>query len=251
MHAITFGRMLQRWCNEQFVVTETLHSAGLRLPVHDHEAANVTIVLRGGFEERVERRSFSAVRGSVIVKPAGARHANTYGTRDVDCITIEVPATVPLNEVRHFEAPMFALLAERLRDDTTGLAVEELVYRIAGPNIRESRPKWLASIEQLLREETVTSLAKLGAAVGRHPAHVAREFRAYYGCSIGEFVRARRIDAAREALRVTNRPISDIALDAGFYDQSHFTNVFRQLLGTTPQRYRAQRSSKTKPRRDS
>lgn len=245
MAAITFGRALQRWRDEQFVVTETLHSAGLRLPLHEHEAANVTIVLRGGFEERVERRSFSATRGSVIVKPAGARHANAYGTRDVECITIEVPAAFQFTEVRHLGAPLFALLAERLRDDAAELAIEELIYRIAGPNIRESGATWLATIEQMLREETVTSLAQLGAAVGRHPAHVAREFRAYYGCSIGEFVRARRIDAARQALRSTNRPISDIALDAGFYDQSHFTNVFRRLLGTTPQRYRAQRSSKT------
>jgi AraC-like DNA-binding protein len=52
-------------------------------------------------------------------------------------------------------------------------------------------------------------------------------------------------------LRDTNRPISEIALEAGFYDQSHFTNVFRRFLGTTPQRYRAQKSSRTRPRRRS
>ncbi|MFL6247749.1 MAG: helix-turn-helix domain-containing protein [Thermoanaerobaculia bacterium] len=249
MSAITFGRTLQRWRNDQFVVTGTLHSAGLRLPLHDHETANVTIVLRGGFEERVERRSFSAARGSVIVKPAGARHANAYGTHDVECVTIEVPAALRFPEVRHFVSPLFPLLAERVREGVSGLDVEEIVHRIAGPDIREPHAKWLSVIEQMLREETVTSLAQLGAAVGRHPAHVAREFRAYYGCSVGEFVRARRVETARDALRDSDRAIAEIALEAGFYDQSHFTNVFRRFLGTTPERYRAQRSSKTKPRR--
>ncbi|HEY4642023.1 MAG TPA: AraC family transcriptional regulator, partial [Thermoanaerobaculia bacterium] len=232
------------------VVTETLHAPGLRLPMHEHEAANITIVLRGGFEERVERRSFSAQRGSVIVKPAGARHANAYGTSEVECITIEVPRSVQLG---HISAPIFALLAERLQST---LDVEELVHRIIPPRpaAREEGPGvrgWLPTIEQLLREENVTSLTKLGAHVGRHPAHVAREFRAHYGCSIGEFVRACRIDRARDALLRTDRAIADIALDSGFYDQSHFTNVFRRLLGVTPDRYRMQRSSKTLPRRRS
>src|SRR5688572_16336337 len=124
MPPITFGRTMHRWSGGGFVVTKTLHGAGLRLPRHDHEAANVTIVLRGDFEEQVERRSFIAQRGSVIVKPAGARHANAYGTRDVECITIEVPAAIEVKEARQTAAPFFALLAERLSDDVTQLAVE-------------------------------------------------------------------------------------------------------------------------------
>jgi len=245
---ITFGRTLRRWSSAEFIVNETLHPAGFRLPPHDHEAANVTIVLRGGFEEQVGQRSFAAQRGSVIVKPAGARHANVYGTREVECVTIEVPPSFEIAETRHFRTPLFALAAERLRDDDARFAAEELLHQIIGTahELRESRAEWLSTVEQILREEKGTpSLAALAAAVGRHPAHVAREFRARFGCTVGAFVRARRIDAARDALRETARPIAAIALDAGFYDQSHFTNVFRRLLGMTPEQYRTQRSSKT------
>ena len=38
----------------------------------------------------------------------------------------------------------------------------------------------------------------------------------------------------RSALR-----LADIALAAGFYDQSHFTHAFRVVTGSTPARYRA------------
>ncbi|MGH7559893.1 MAG: helix-turn-helix domain-containing protein [Gemmatimonadales bacterium] len=37
----------------------------------------------------------------------------------------------------------------------------------------------------------------------------------------------------------TDEPLSEIALRAGFYDQSHFTNVFHRTLGVTPAAYRA------------
>ncbi|UUZ86208.1 helix-turn-helix domain-containing protein [Paenibacillus sp. P26] len=33
------------------------------------------------------------------------------------------------------------------------------------------------------------------------------------------------------------RPISDVAVDAGFYDQSHFTRMFAHFVGVTPQKY--------------
>jgi AraC-like DNA-binding protein len=44
--------------------------------------------------------------------------------------------------------------------------------------------------------------------------------------------------AARE-LAETDEPLSEIALRAGFYDQSHFSNVFRRVLGVSPAAYRA------------
>jgi AraC-like DNA-binding protein len=34
-----------------------------------------------------------------------------------------------------------------------------------------------------------------------------------------------------------NRPLSAIALDAGFTDQPHFTRVFRRTFGETPGQY--------------
>jgi transcriptional regulator GlxA family with amidase domain len=45
------------------------------------------------------------------------------------------------------------------------------------------------------------------------------------------------VAAARE-LATTSKPLSLVALDAGFYDQSHFSNVFRRQLAMTPGEYR-------------
>ena len=82
-------------------------------------------------------------------------------------------------------------------------------------------------------------LGAVADAVGRHPAHVARTFRRHFGCSLGEYLRRIRLEHAARRLRETDRSISEIALDAGFYDQAHFGRCFRAWASVSPRVYRA------------
>jgi AraC family transcriptional regulator len=68
--------------------------------------------------------------------------------------------------------------------------------------------------------------------------HLARAFRQHYGASVGEFVRQRRLDFVCRELVASERPVAELALEAGFADQSHLTKIFNRALGTTPARYR-------------
>ena len=61
---------------------------------------------------------------------------------------------------------------------------------------------------------------------GVHRAHLVRAFRARFGISVGAYVRRERIRWAARALRNSDAPIAEIALQAGFADQSHFTRTF-------------------------
>jgi AraC family transcriptional regulator len=83
------------------------------------------------------------------------------------------------------------------------------------------------------------SLSQQAACVGVHPVHLAREFRRFYHCTIGDYIRQLRIKFACEKLVQSDLPLSEIALASGFFDQSHFTRTFKQLTGKTPQAYRA------------
>ncbi len=56
----------------------------------------------------------------------------------------------------------------------------------------------------------------------------------------------RRLDGAREQIR-DGRSLAEVACDAGFSDQAHFTRVFKSAVGLTPGRYRA--LSQSRPRR--
>lgn len=61
----------------------------------------------------------------------------------------------------------------------------------------------------------------------------------------GQFITKTRIEAACELLRTTDKPIVDVAVACGFYDQSAFTRQFKSTTGLTPGKYRTQMKGKT------
>jgi AraC family transcriptional regulator len=68
----------------------------------------------------------------------------------------------------------------------------------------------------------------------RHPAWLARAFRAWRGEGMAETVRRRRVERATLRLRENVLPLADIALECGFCDQSHMNRAFNAVLGRTP-----------------
>jgi AraC-like DNA-binding protein len=61
----------------------------------------------------------------------------------------------------------------------------------------------------------------------------------HYGTTAGAYLRGIHVQRAADALAHPSAPLAQIALEAGFADQSHFTRVFRTASGVTPQRWRA------------
>jgi len=83
------------------------------------------------------------------------------------------------------------------------------------------------------------TLAQVARAAGVHPVYLGHIFREEFGETLGEYLNRIRVHAAAERLAHSESPLSSVALEFGFYDQSHFTRIFRQLTGTTPGMFRA------------
>ncbi|MGI9075780.1 MAG: helix-turn-helix transcriptional regulator [Gemmatimonadaceae bacterium] len=115
--------------------------------------------------------------------------------------------------------------------------------RIGASAGRGAHPKWLTEAMDIVHERFTgqLSLSELSTLVGVHPVTLARWFRRGYGCTVGQQLRRLRIEKSSRDLLETDRPLGEIALNAGFADQSHFCNVFRREMNTTPGRYRASR----------
>jgi len=62
---------------------------------------------------------------------------------------------------------------------------------------------------------------------------------AFFGKTISQFIRERRVLRAAELLRSVSTSVCDVATTCGFYDQSHFTHAFRRMMGCTPAQYRS------------
>ncbi len=77
---------------------------------------------------------------------------------------------------------------------------------------------------------------------------LARQFRTLLGTSPYRYLLMRRLELARELIH-RSRPLVEIAGEAGFADQAHFTRAFRAAFGLTPARYRALRATPAGARR--
>jgi AraC-like DNA-binding protein len=55
---------------------------------------------------------------------------------------------------------------------------------------------------------------------------------------LGEYYRRRRLEAGRARLANPDLPLSRVAFEVGFADQSHFTRTFKQYTGMSPGQYR-------------
>lgn len=130
-------------------------------------------------------------------------------------------------------------------DSASNMAFEGLALVLLAETLREvSRenqvPRWLRRVRERLHEEAVTvpSLKQIAIDVGVHPTYLATSFKQHFGLSVGDFVRARRIEQACTILVHSEQPLSEIALHLGFADQSHFGRLFKQQTGFSPLKYR-------------
>ncbi len=85
------------------------------------------------------------------------------------------------------------------------------------------------------------TLAQLGAVVYMSPYYFARLFQHSTGLPPHRFVVRSRIDRATGLLADPDLPIARISRAVGFGTPSHFSTVFRRIMGVTPRAYRAER----------
>ena len=94
----------------------------------------------------------------------------------------------------------------------------------------------IQSLEQeYQRNWRVAELARLA---GMSRSTFIRTFEGAVGHPPIDYLIRRRVAAAMELLRGTDRPVTDIALEAGFSDSNYFARQFRRVTGMTPSRYR-------------
>ena len=244
-----------------FLLTETRYASNAALETHAHEYSCLVVVLDGNFEERFEGTKRSVAPGTIIVRPAGERHSDRFGRDGGRCLNVEMrpewlacvrEAAAPLDRSAAYTSAELALLGRRLHaelvipDDLAPLAVESLVVEVFSDAVREDRchtntaPRWLLRTKERIDEDAAApvTLAALAAEAGVHPVHLATTFRRCFGRTVASHVRNVRLELACRQLIGSDAPLADVALSAGFSDQSHFGRRFKEAIGVTPAVYR-------------
>jgi AraC family transcriptional regulator len=246
-----------------FKLTEGVYPAGLKTPYHSHEHALLCFVIRGAYADICRREVRTRQPSTVFFLPPGEEHLSDFRQTGVQIFRVEINPQ-RLERIREYstildypadfdggELPRLAtkLYVEfRQCDKTSPLAIEGLVLEMIAAASRRSiraaagqAPGWLNQAREMIHDGFAEklSLAEIAQAVGAHPIYLASEFRRRYHSTVGEYVRQLRVESACRALSLTDDALAEIALQAGFADQSHFCKVFRRLTGLTPSQYRA------------
>lgn len=255
------GSVLRRVMVNGITLTEGQHPNGSSLPWHDHDGPTLCFVLEGAFAELMRGKVIDCRPSTFKITPARERHWNRFDLCDVHGLLVEIdparragiePFERVLSEAHHSHGSLESHLARRLyaefraEDAAAPLAIEgvllELLATVARNReaARGSIPAWVVRARTLLQDDPGAhhTLAGIAAAVGVHPATLARAFRRAYGVSLGQMLRRLRLTRAADQLAGGELSLVEIATAAGFFDQSHFTNAFRLHYGTSPARYR-------------
>jgi len=83
------------------------------------------------------------------------------------------------------------------------------------------------------------SLAQLATIAGLSQFHFIRQFKKHFDLTPHGYQIQVRLKKAKTLLKLAVKP-SQVAIDCGFHDQSHFTHHFKRALGTTPSRFQKQ-----------
>ena len=242
-------------------LSDIVHRVPRRLPLHSHERAYFSLLLSGAYEEQCGRRSLVYHPGSLGFHPPGLVHRDRLGEAggrffiaELDEAWLERVHDIGRGEWRpHLLPPSAAGLARMLWDETRSPAasvpaIEALLLELLlaardseGPE--RAAPKWLARVRESVEAEPLRgwTLPELATEAGVHPVHLARTLRRFEGRPLGALLREARVRAACRMLEGEAPTLAEVALRAGFADQSHFTRVFRRVTGTTPAAFRRSR----------
>jgi AraC family transcriptional regulator len=222
--------------------------------------ATITVVLTGDFTELLPQGLRLCQPATILVKPAGLPHSNRYGARGAHCLIVELDETDAAAEglslsgehadiVYHVHGGAARVgrrlvRAHRDRDDMGRMSLESLLYEVLdetrASQRRPSQPTVIQRSIEFLHDgfRQPMRLRDVARAAGVQPTYLARAFRRHFDRTPGDVLRELRVSWAARLVLETSTPLSHVAMDSGFADQSHLTRVFRRCLGMTPARLR-------------
>lgn len=111
-------------------------------------------------------------------------------------------------------------------------------YKIKNVGSKEEELTWIQDVKEYM---TIHLGEKMGLATiadiaGLEKYQFIRSFKRHVGLTPFQFIVLNRVLRGKEMLK-QGMPVVDAALEAGFYDQSNFTNYFKMYVGDTPKVY--------------
>ncbi|NBA84170.1 helix-turn-helix domain-containing protein [Emticicia sp. CRIBPO] len=238
--------------------TEYTHS---KVDWHYHENAYFTFILEGSVIEGNRKETYHCDAGSLLfhnwqdahynIKPDGFTRGfhieldqNWYRSFDFNADAVQGSVKLVHPQVKIL---MYNIFREtKLNDTSKQLAINTLLIDIFSRIVNtpsashRNPPGWVNKLKETLHDSPTEewSLHALALYLDIHPVHLSRDFTKYFNCNLGEYLRNIKIQRSLAMLSDKELSLTDIALECGFSDQSHFIRCFKASNHINPSHYR-------------
>lgn len=254
-----FGKVSRRWATDSVVVNRLVHTEPRALPSHAHQAGFVSLMLQGEYRETAGFAHFGYQPFSCVYHPPGMDHRDEVGKAGVTLLTLEFKPELfdaldfaavnlrpiidlsgrqPAWELMDLYQRIFSNAANDLDSESRAVALAFSIVKFSSSAPRDLRSLQRAREYVHAHFTENLGLVQVAHAAGVHPVYLGQIFRQEFGETVGEYLNRIRVRAAAGMLANSDLSLAAIAVDLGFYDQSHFTRIFRQLTGATPGMFR-------------
>ena len=243
------GARSRALCRTQDYEAALVHyPAAVFHPKHEHDRAQLTFLLCGGFADNWEGRESEPIGSRHGFRPEGARHSCQFGRSGALILSVNLLAPVSVGTAPGEWRPsgrnmvelyrlLFARAAppEQVIDDV--LAAISLPLEGAKASVLHS-PLWLRRAAEEMADDPSVEIGSIAGRAGVHRVHLSRAFQKHYGVSPTQFRLNCKSALALRHMIEGKLPPGAAALAGGFADQSHWTRASRAMAGVAPAKLR-------------
>lgn len=223
--------------------------------LHFHDEPHLTFIINGGVSDKRKTIDSERFAGELMFFRAGEAHQTISKIFPTKYISLQfqtdffrqnpqLESNIKFAVDKSLKAKFSMLKIYKeisMKDEFSDSSIESLLLNlIEGETVlRNSRPNWLNKIVEKLNDDwdKEISLEDLAISAEVHPKTISKYFPRYFNCTLGEYRRRIKIEKSLALMKNSKFSLTDIAYQCGFYDQSHFSGIFKQLTGFRPKEF--------------
>jgi AraC-like DNA-binding protein len=198
-------------------------------------------------------KTYEIKNGCALFRSAYYEHSNQFSNQQGICLNVEVENPEEIMNHNEIQFPSFEFkpkgssdiyrLLYAFQNDVPKDLLEIYCYEsfssyFSGKN--KGKQEWIDQVKDSINDNPVSNLSlhKLSSEFQLHPNYIIRKFKEVTGYKLSEYLMKIRLENSIQALINNRGKLTEIALNNGFYDQSHFIKNFRKYLNVTPTKFR-------------
>ncbi len=238
-------------------------SIGKKFPLHFHEGYSIGILQKGIEYLTIENQKIIVPANSVTVIHPYQTHANSYNNKEawqyqmlyigkdaLQYVTGNEKNFMPTFENSFQNVELFTFLSAffgnyALQTEQSVTKIASLLLAFSSKKNEHIYPKYFSiknKIEDAKQYFQTNCMQKINITqyaltIGLSSFQFIRAFKTHVGVTPISYLIICKLQLAQKLL-LQNIPLVEVALECGFYDQSHFTNYFIKYFGVSPLQYK-------------